>query len=111
MKIKRTLTLGDFTTEIEIELTYSELWDAYCEKEHDFDIEDVNIFLDNLIALDREDHDILVYFSHNPEALSEIAYDKRKYQDNGCDFENATYSAIEDAVDEYETHLTKVFGI
>lgn len=85
----------------EIELTSDELYQAYEEKQHLYDMMDIEFELDVY-----DDDELVEQYGMTREQLnklvSEMAYRMRKYIDKyDMDFEDARVDAIKDIADEY----------
>lgn len=97
------LSTDGLKTVYKIELTRKELWDAYFEQEHNFDVEDIKIEIERQIELAEVDEDekLVEYLKEcfNDETIvSDTAYYKRKNVDK---YDMDSCYATEDAVKEY----------
>lgn len=84
MKIKRIIN----GKPVEIKLTQSEMWDAYREQEHEFDMEDVRHWLE-------EDERELT-----DEQIDDAAYWAREWMDENDHISELRWDIIHDAIKE-----------
>ena len=99
MKIKRTIDGKEY----EFELTSEELRNAYYEKEHFYDTEDVKNYISTMSKEEFKEYSIKTESEllDNEELLSRIAYRKRKYIDEiGMLWSEATREALRDVLRE-----------
>lgn len=73
---------------VEIKLTQSEMWDAYREQEHEFDMEDVRHWLE-------EDEQELT-----DEQIDDAAYWARQWMDENDHIAEIRWDIIDDAIKE-----------
>ncbi|MGN0476722.1 MAG: hypothetical protein ACI4HM_05205 [Ruminococcus sp.] len=99
MRIKRKIEGKEY----EFELTSEELRNAYYEKEHFYDTEDVKNYISNMSKEEFKGYSIKAESEilDNEELLSKIAYRKRKYVDEvGMLWSEATREALRDVLRE-----------
>ena len=105
MKIQREVN-GQM---MEFELTSGELFAAYCEQEHQYDVSDIRDKLEG--EMDRGEFEAEYGFPvelvlDNPDLLEEMADEKRRNQDKyDMDWEYARDDAIKSIIDEHREDL------
>lgn len=89
---------------VEIELTSEEMFNAYLEKEHQFDVQDIEDELEYL-----ESEDALVVYGLPLATVwflkDRIAYRYRKYMENYGDWNDQRDEAIADVLREYKEEM------
>lgn len=96
MRIKRMIG----NEEVEIELTSHELYDAFCEQEHLFDMDNVRCHFDAF-----DDDDLMNSYNMTREEIAKlidpIAWELRRMMNKyDCSFEGALYDAIDKVMEE-----------
>lgn len=88
--------------EVTIELTSDELYNAYCEQEHAYDVMDVEDMFENMTDGDFAEHGITREYAESKEDM--IAYQKRRYMTKyDMDWEYALDKAMNDFLEECES--------
>ena len=78
---------------IKVDLTETELYSAYEEKKHQYDIEDVRSKIEG-----RWDDDEMPEQLKDPEVLDRIAYNSRRYQDENDCISECLWDCVEYAI-------------
>lgn len=91
MKITRKIGNND----VDIELTTHELYSAYCEQEHEFDVDGVRNHFDAF-----DDEDLIGSYGKTRKEIDgivdDVAWELRRMMNKyDCSFESALYDAID----------------
>ena len=90
-----TITRNINGVNVGIELTETELYDAYKEQEHIYDMEDVRQYWE-YPDMDKDGRTRLT-----DEQISEIAYLSREYQNNADSIMDTLWECVDDAIKDY----------